>query len=333
MPKISVLMPVRDAMPFLPGALASLQAQTFDDFEVLCVDHGSRDGGGELLAQWQDRDPRFRRLAFSGGGLPDALNFGLRACRGDLVARMDADDLCLPGRLRAQAAFLEADPGLGLAGCGVELFAEGGLSGGYRAYQAWLDSIVDAEDLARELFVECPLPHPGWMARREVYGRLSGYPDEGFPEDYHFLLRAVEAGIRLGRVPETLLRWRDHGRRHSRGHARYGRQAFFGLKARFLVRLFLKGRPCVLWGAGDRARLLARLLKAEGADIFFAVGQAGRGRPTSMHGVPVLAAEEVRLPLPAPLIACVGAPGARQVIRDWCSRHGLLEGLDWVAAS
>ena len=104
-----MLLPVRNALPYLGDCLDDLAAQTLADFEVVAVDDGSDDGSSEILAEQSRRDPRFRYIRIEPSGLIAALNQGLSACRADLVARMDADDRCDPRRLELQVARLVTD--------------------------------------------------------------------------------------------------------------------------------------------------------------------------------------------------------------------------------
>ena len=330
-PLVSVLLPLKDAAPTLEACLESLADQTLADFEVVAVDHGSQDETPALLRRWMGRLPNLRVHRHDQGSLLDALNVGMAFCKGRYIARMDGDDLCLPQRLEEQAAWLDAAPETGLLGSRVELFSGSGLSEGYQAYQDWINSLVEPEQILRELFVECPLPHPTWMGRREAFERLGGYQDADVPEDYHFILRCVEAGIGLAKHPLALLRWREHPQRHSRTHPRYSREAFFKLKARFMDKLLLKGRPAVVWGAGDRGRLLIRCLKDEGIPVPLCVGlpaEAGGG-PTVAHGTPIIAPEKLPARLPGPLLVCVGTPGIRPSIHDFMRGRGWVEGKDW----
>ena len=92
-PRVSVLLPVRDGLPFLGDCLASLKAQSLRRFEIVAVDDGSRDGSAELLADEALRDSRLRLLRQPRCGLVTALNRGLEACRAPYVARIDADDI------------------------------------------------------------------------------------------------------------------------------------------------------------------------------------------------------------------------------------------------
>jgi glycosyltransferase involved in cell wall biosynthesis len=325
-------LPVKNGQAYLQPCLDSLAAQTLSDFEIIALDHGSQDASPEILRAQAARDPRLQVISSSAASLPLLLNEGIAACQGGLIARMDADDICLPGRFEAQAALLSRRPELGLVGAKIEFFGDG-LSEGSKNYESWINALDSPEAILRELFVECPLPHPSWMARRGVFERL-GYLDDGLPEDYHFVLRAAEAGIGMAKPEGTLLKWRDHAQRHSRSHPRYARPAFMRLRARFLRRMLLKSGPCILWGAGDRGRLLARLLLEEGASIKSVVGWSPDGsQAASVHGIGVIPPEALPRELPCPLIACVGAPGVRGEIRAWAAGRGWIEGKDYWFAS
>jgi glycosyltransferase involved in cell wall biosynthesis len=329
-PRVSVLLPVRDAEATLGDCLASLASQTLTDVQIVAVDNGSTDASARLLLA----HPGLTFLQHAGGTLLDALNAGLAACEGRYIARMDADDRCWPRRLEAQADFLDLHPETALCATQVRFFADGDLSEGYRAYEQWINAVLSPAEITRELFVECPLPHPTWMGRRDLFEDLGGYVDESLPEDYHFVLRCAQAGAGLAKLAEPLLDWREHPQRHSRTHSRYNRHAFFRLKARYLDALVLKGRPACVWGAGERARLFIRYLQAEGVKVAWAVGQ-GRsvGGPTVAHGVPVIPPEAVPSVLPGPLLACVGSPGAKPEIRAWMSERGYFEGDQWLFVS
>ena len=328
---VSVLLPLRNAAEHLEDCLQSLEAQTLKGVQIVAVDHGSTDATAQILAAW----PGLTILRQEGGSLLDALNAGLARCEGRYIARMDGDDRSLPRRLEAQADFLDAHPEVALCGTQVRLFSEAGLSEGYQAYESWVNGLSSSDDIQRELFVECPLPHPTWMVRREAYEQLGGYQDDALPEDYHFVLRCAKAGFGLVKLPEVLLEWREHPQRHSRSHPRYNRHAFFQLKAKFLDTLVLKGRPACVWGAGERARLLIRYLQAEGVKVAWAVGlpQGTEGGPTEAHGVPVIAPEAVPKELPGPLLACVGSPGVKPEIRAWMARRNWVEGKEWCFVS
>jgi glycosyltransferase involved in cell wall biosynthesis len=102
MPALSVLVPVRNAMPWLGTSLRSLWRQAFRDFEVVAVDDGSTDGSGEALDRAARREPRLRVVHTAARGLPLALNEGLRHARAPLIGRHDADDISHRDRFARQ---------------------------------------------------------------------------------------------------------------------------------------------------------------------------------------------------------------------------------------
>ncbi|MGE3277090.1 MAG: GlcNAc-transferase family protein [Vicinamibacterales bacterium] len=131
MPAISVVMPVRDGARFLAEALDAVLAQTFEDFELIVVDDGSTDDTPRILDRYAARDGRLVVLRNPTSlGVGAALNRGCAAARGDLIARMDADDRCDPGRFAAQKAFLDAHPHVVLCGTGTWIIdATGAVTG------------------------------------------------------------------------------------------------------------------------------------------------------------------------------------------------------------
>lgn len=337
-PSVSVLLPVRDAQPYLIACIRCLQRQSLTDFEVLAVDDGSADGSGGLLDDWAAADARVRVVHQQAGGLVVALNAGLARCRGALVARMDADDLCHPRRLELQAGSFDDNPELDVVASRVTIFPRCKMSEGLRAYEAWLNGLCLHEDIIRERFVESPLAHPSVMLRRRVLQDAGGYRDAGWPEDHDLWLRLAAAGVRFGKRPETLLFWRDHGARLTRTDPRYQAERFLECKAEHLVPGPLAGRaPLIVWGAGRTGRRLTRHLAARGvrAAAFIDIDPRKIGR--TVQGAPVYGPHDLhglRQGEPgAVVLAAVAFPGARDLIRAFLDREGLVEGEGyWCAA-
>src|SRR5687767_9206093 len=113
-PAVSIVLPVYDAVAYVAEAVRSILAQTFGDFELILVNDGSTDGSRDVLAGFKDY--RIRILDQQNLGLVAALNRGIREARGEWIARMDADDVSLPGRLEAQITHLRRHPEIGLLG-------------------------------------------------------------------------------------------------------------------------------------------------------------------------------------------------------------------------
>lgn len=324
-PSVSILLPARNAEPFLAEALESVLTQTFGDFELVAVDDASSDGTGALLAYAARRDRRVRVVPGPGQGIVAALNAGLEACRAPLLARMDADDLAHPRRIERQVAELREKPELGAVGSRVEIFPRETMTAGLRAYEEWLNAIDAPHAVRRECFVESPLVHPAAMVRTALLREVGGWHDEGWPEDYALWLELLARGRALANVPEVLLRWRDRPDRLTRTHPSYASSAHLALKAHHLARGRLASGRCIVWGAGRTGRALQRALTSEGVavELFVDVDPAKVGG--RLHGVPVVDPNALAGYAGVHLVAAVGAKGARALIRDHLAAKGWVE--------
>ena len=264
MPRLSVLLPVRDAAASLDACLDSLAAQTLADHEVVAVDDGSRDGSGEILQARARSDPRLRVLDTPPRGLVPALNLALGEARAPLVARMDADDRARRDRLLLQAERLEGDAAVDVLGCRVRLAGTGAPPGeGMRAYVRWQNALLDHDAMARDRFVESPLVHPSVAMGTATLRGLGGWRAFDGPEDYDLWLRAFDAGLRFAKLADVLLDWNDSPGRLTRTDPRYAPARFLALKLEWLARGLLAGRrPAVVWGAGPVGKGWSRALRA-----------------------------------------------------------------------
>ena len=329
------MLPARDAGKTLQRALETVLESSFRDFELICIDDGSRDETPEILASCAKDDARVVNLRQAPRGIVAALNNGLTRARAPLVARMDADDEMHPARLGAQRARLLAEPELALVGCKVESFREGGLGAGYRIYTQWVNGLLRADEIRRECFVECPIPHPTWMFRRELVSALGGYRERPWPEDLDLLYRLFAAGWSVAKLDHTLHRWRDHPSRASRVDPRYDRKAFARAKAHFIGQLHPMS-AAVVWGAGRTGRRFVRLLGAEGIPTRALLDIHPDRQGTRWRGIPILAPEA--LPEHAErwrvegvrVLAAVASRGARAEIRHRLRSWGLEEGRDFT---
>lgn len=334
-PAVSILLPCRDEETFLPECLDSLGRQTDPDFEVVAIDDGSRDATRRILEQRAARDDRLRVVSTPATGLVAALQRGVAEARAPLLARMDADDVAHPERVAAQRSLLDARPGL--AGCGtrIEYFPRSALGSGYRRYERWLNALETPEELARDLFVECPVAHPTLMLRAEALREVGGYRDAGWPEDYDLVLRLHASGRRLANVPRTLHRWRVREGRLSMTSSRYSSAAFQRCKAFHLTRAFLPGdRPLVVWGAGSVGKGFLRALRELGAPVEALVDLDPRKIGQRIHGAAVLEPDALLARAPHPYVTvAVGSPGARDEIREVLDEAGYVETRDYRAVA
>lgn len=333
-PDVSVLLPFRDAQGTLEAALHSVLVERDVALELIAVDDGSADDGPQIAAGIAASDPRLRLLRAQGVGIARTLQMAAAAARAPLLARMDADDVSLPGRLPAQLQALLAQPGLGAIGTRVEAFPEHAVAEGMRRYVRWQNGLITPDDHRRQLFVESPLCHPSVMMRAEALARIGGFRDGPFPEDYDLWLRLDAAGFGLAKLPQVLLRWRHGERRATLRDPRYARERFLELKAPHLARrLGGTPRPVDLWGAGPTGKRVARALEACGVRVARFIDIDPRKIGGAARGAPVVAPEALHAPGRHWVLVALGARGARDLARAALDVAGHREGEDYLCAS
>jgi GT2 family glycosyltransferase len=329
-PRLAVLLPVRDAAATVRAAAVSILRGSFRDLVLVAADDGSTDRTAAVLARLAEQDRRVRLVAGPPRGIAPTLNRALAACDAELVARMDADDVAWPRRLARQVEALEADPGLGAVGARVRLFPRRLVRDGMRRYAAWLNGLTTPALVARDLFVEAPLVHPTAVIRRAALEAVGGWRDGPFPEDYDLWLRLAGRGARLGNVAATLLDWRESPSRLTRTDARYRLERHRALKCAALVAGPLAGvGEVALWGAGQTGRAFADALAVEGVRVAAWVEVDAKKIGRRLRDAPVISWEAVETLRGLPLLVAVGAPGARELIRAELQRRSFEEGRDF----
>jgi glycosyltransferase involved in cell wall biosynthesis len=221
-PRVSIVVPsFNESAPIVGASLASLRAQTLQDFECIVVDESTNPASAQACRDSCALDARFvylhpaQRL-----GLAGSLNLGVERARAPLVARFDADDLCLPGRLAQQMSLLDAQPEIGVVGGALEVIDESEQHVGVRRYPQ-----AHAQ-IARRMQLTNAVAHPTVMFRRAVFDAHGGY-DRTFrySEDLELWLRWLNAGVRFANLPDVLVRYRQQSTRRNTTHWRYNLRA------------------------------------------------------------------------------------------------------------
>lgn len=317
---LSVLLPVRDARPWIEASMASLWRQTFRDFEVIAVDDGSTDGSGEWLDRAAAVETRLRVIHTEARGIPAALRTALDRARGNVIARHDADDLSHRSRFELQYDFLSSHAVVGVVGCVVRLFPAAAVGTGMRRWADWHNSLVTHEAMERELLIDSPLAHGGAMIRRAALQRVEGWRDHGWAEDLDLWVRLFAVGTRFAKMRRPLYAWRQHPRSATRRDPRYQRTRFMALKLAALERGLLRGsKRMTLVGVGRSLEAWSRGLAAVAPTTrVIEAGRPwwrGRLRPDTIE---------------APMILVFGSARARDRWRAALSASGLIETKHFV---
>jgi glycosyltransferase involved in cell wall biosynthesis len=191
--RISCVVPVHNAEPYLVEALDSVLSQGWPDIEVIVVNDGSTDGSPKILERYRDA---VTRIDQEQAGISAARNSGLRHASGDLIAFQDADDIWPPGRLAAMAGALRDDPTADVAAGRVEIIDE---------RPAGRESRKKLETVHRLMLVQ------SLLIRRSVFDRIGPFNDQlRAAEDIEFIMRARARSISFNLVDVVSLRYRLH---------------------------------------------------------------------------------------------------------------------------
>ena len=203
--KISVIMSVYNGEDYLSEAIESVLAQSFKDFELIIINDCSTDGTSDILAHYAALDSRVKvHTNEENLRLPSSLNKAISFSEGKYIARMDADDICLPDRLEKQFDFMEENPDIALSSCRFMTLKNGVISSG------GCGGKTDHESIKALLLVTNPILHPGIIAKADVIREL-GY-DKSFTctEDMELWSRFVMENHKVEILPEYLMIYRLH---------------------------------------------------------------------------------------------------------------------------
>jgi hypothetical protein len=200
-PRVSVLMTIYNAAPYLGKSIDSLIAQSFSDWELIAVENGSRDDSAAILSRYGDRRIRVFQLESNVGRTP-ALRYAFSKAMGEYIAVLDADDVAQPQRLQKQVSYLDSHPDTVLLGTWAEY-----IDGTDKVVGEWVPP-TDPEALLTIMASENPIVHSSAMYRSTVAAEVGGYPAERpYSQDYGLWLKLVTRGA-LAVLPEHLAQFR-----------------------------------------------------------------------------------------------------------------------------
>ena len=202
-PPVSVLLPVYNGGSFVQTTIDSILKQSFVNFELIILNDGSTDSTKEILDNLTDR--RVKVVHKNNEGLGATLNKGLQMARGEYIARIDADDLAHPDRLRMQVEFLQENPDISVVGTATKVIYPDGDEEVRRRPLSW----VEVKQHAIKI---CPVVHPTVMMRKDSVLAVGGYDVnydgsrwKSIGMDYHLWIKMIAKGYKIANLPEPLV--------------------------------------------------------------------------------------------------------------------------------
>ncbi len=204
-PEISVIMSVYNGEEYLVDAIESVMGQTFESWELIVINDCSSDSTSEILSALSLKDERIKVHNNEVNlRLPTSLNKAISLSRGKYIARMDADDICLPDRLEKQYKFMEENKDISLSSCRFMTVKNG-------VYQSGgCGGRCDFEALRALLLVTNPILHPGVIAKAEVMKKFNYDTTLTCTEDLKLWTRMAKENLKIKILPECLLIYRLH---------------------------------------------------------------------------------------------------------------------------
>lgn len=199
-PVLSVLLPVYNSERYIKEAVNSILNQTFKDFELIIINDGSTDKSSDIINNLVEKDPRIRLISRENKGLVYSLNEGIEQARGEFIARMDADDICLPRRFEIQLDYIKKN-NLDLCGTWIRPFTD-------RKVLPIRKYPIKHKDIYITSLFYSPFAHPSIIMRSAIFKDLSY--KEVTAEDYNLWCEVLLKGYKTANIPIALLDYRVH---------------------------------------------------------------------------------------------------------------------------
>ncbi len=255
---ISILLPFKDEEAYIEACIQSIISQTDPHWELVIVDDHSTDASPQMVNRFAQKDARIRYFKNEGSGVINALQTAFKHSTGSLITRMDGDDIKTPDNLEELRQIVA--PGY-LAVGKVEYFREDGLGEGYANYGRWLNALTAASINFEWVYKECVVPSPCWLAYRHDFMKAGAFDSDLYPEDYDLCFRFYQSGLRIVGNQHIIHLWRDYATRTTRTSEHYLDNRFLHLKVHYFLEVdYNPERKLVLWGAGKKAKNIARKL-------------------------------------------------------------------------
>ena len=325
---ISIILPYCNNEDALSNAIESILDQSYEKFELLLVDFKSTDNSNQVANEYANKDERIKLFSVEGKSIASAFNKGISSSEGKYLAFMNAKDFSYPERLDKQYDFLEKNKEYDLVASCVNYINDDAMQYNFFEFVKWSNRIISYNDIVRNCFIESPLIHSSVMLRGKLVNKDALFREGDFPFDYELWLRLLDKGIKMYKLPDILLDWKDDPNRIYLSNDNFSSQSFSEIKTYYLYNWLKNNNPyhpkVVVWGAGHSPRQRFSLLRDLGVEAKFFIDL--RANPT--YNV----IEYTRTP-PAGrffIVCYVMNPEARAKIKEFLVSLNYTEGKDFI---
>ena len=351
---VSAIMPLYNKELYLKKTLNSLAAQTYPHFECIIVNDGSTDNSLQIASEMVFKDHRFKVIDCPHQGIISTIKTGWQQCRGEMVTRIDADDIYPPNQLMNMVNKLNIAGPYHIVTGKIQYFSDDVLGRGFVRYQNWINSMIEPLDYWLYGMEDCPLPSPAWLAWKEDLQEIDWMEKVIYPEDYyHFLLLMVK-GFKIVSIDETVLLWRDYPNRSSRTLPQYKENTFFNLKLNFLDKYltslyqylanvnkpvhskFLlekwikKDKSVVIWGMGKKAKKIIQKMNALNLKLKFIITNNNNKIGLDYLKIPIVSESQILRSRHYILLA-LSSPEEKREVLNYLNQKGFLLGWDFIS--
>ena len=325
---ISILIPVKNAAPFLSECFVSILGQTEREWEAIFVDDHSTDESFAILQAVSKRFPQIKVYSSDGQGIIPALRLAFKQSSGEMITRMDADDVMPRNKLELLKNHLSS-LGQGYVATGkVQYFSQDELGDGYIRYQNWLNDLAENNNHYQDLYKECVVPSAGFMIYRNDLEKIGAFDHAIYPEDYDLVFRFYQYGLKISALKEVIHHWRDHANRTSRNIDIYSGH-FFALKLPYFLALdYDANKQLLLVGAGKKGKLLAQKLIHRKIPFQWLTNNPKK-IGIDIYGKTLLSEKEISLsPQEHQVIIVISSPDDVREMNKYLGASNMMKGVD-----
>lgn len=203
---VSVILPVYNGCQYIAESILSILDQTHENFEIIVLDDGSIDETLTIVSSFKDNRISVHTES-NNKGIVYQLNKGLALAKGDMIARMDADDICYPNRFQKQIEFLINHPRIQVLGSQAEKFGDTSTITNYPTKPGSINYLLN---------YYCPVLHPSVMMRSSLFKEKKFYyKNIPYAEDYQLWID-ISDGTNIANLADVLIRYRIHNHQTNR---------------------------------------------------------------------------------------------------------------------